>query len=131
MVEGRAEGEEEVSEDSCPSAGPAAALLAASRAWEGSSERRHVKTVEQRWFFFWFEVLWKYNSAAGQEIVRIPPSSQGVKTQRYCFRAAEILLSNENRKMGHLCRGSNVESVYEEENPQVKLKGRKYESHRA
>ena len=58
--------------------------------------------------------------------------NHSVKTQMYCFWAAGILLSgkekiNENHKAGHLCKGPNVEFVYEEENPWVKLKGRKYE----
>lgn len=71
--------------DSSPSAGPVAALLAVSQGWEGPSERKRVKGVDQRWGFYWFELFWKSNSADGQEIVRTPPRNQGVKTQRYHF----------------------------------------------
>lgn len=59
MGESRAEGEheEELSEDASPSAGPVAALLAASSGWAEPSERKPVKAVDQSWGFYWFEPL--------------------------------------------------------------------------
>lgn len=73
----------------------------------GKDLKENIETVDQRWSFYCFELLWRSNSADGKESVRILPRRWGVKAQRCNFWAAEILLLGKqkiNEKV-HLWKG--------------------------